>query len=851
MGGIKNKLSKLSDKAKTLLSSLSLKGAVSRRLTEGSPKSGSRLPSFSQPSKMPDGQISDTRKPSHLGLYVSKTIGSLRPIALAKYTGIACLSFAILSTLVLNIVSSYSSSSIESNAKTAGATLSNDATALANSSSLSISFSNATGSCTDTSNPANVCMEIPDGGGIATGGHTVTVNAPSDSDYRLTLSSASNETDLVNGANRITSISNPASISTLNALADKTWGMSIAASGSVATSSIYGLQSIDDPLVLIDTQSGDGVINNGPAIDIQYGAKVADPSLMPAGDYSVSVVYTATAIVPPAMLTNLVLNDTLLTGQQKEFAVQGTNLTTANRVTLCNADNPYLCYVTDDVQTYANTAEAGTIISFVSPEIDVVGVYDIIVRTDGGEARLDDSFRVVEQSICMNGVNANSDCQVDIDDNMIPIRYIGNNSDGSAIWVTVSDDEIDHNPGLWYDYGEKQWANAVTVTSSSLSKYKNKSQVIVDNNDVMGYWVYIPRYAYEVQRRDAADHYVDGKYVLPDNVSTTTADSHVISNDFIIQFEKANDTPKEPTPGCSTLSAKDYRTECSLDRTYGQATGTTWATHPAFRWGTDSTGYDELNGIWMGKFEATGDVEEPTVSPNEMGCGNGSVYKLEDFYNAAQLIQTNHNLAEFSSNIVKNSEWGATAYLTSSAYGAGVNGVSVSSTFGGDRNTGNGPTGGAYNTVDGILASTTNNTYGVYDMAGGDWEIVMGSYAVTPGQSSSDSIYMPVAVEPPYVDLYVNSTFNGDMISNNNVCAWQTCGGHALHEVKAKQEISDYSQSWNSDNSEFVYNNAMAWFVRGGYAYDVSGAGIFASNVSKSGYFGSSYDFRAVLRARI
>ena len=139
-----------------------------------------------------------------------------------KYLSIACLSLAILSTLILNIVSSYSSSKIESNAIDGNtSTLAND------SSSISLSFSNATGSCTDTSNPANVCMEIPDGGGIATGGHTVTVNAPSDSDYRLTLSSANNETDLVNGANRITSISNPASISTLNDLADKTWGMSM------------------------------------------------------------------------------------------------------------------------------------------------------------------------------------------------------------------------------------------------------------------------------------------------------------------------------------------------------------------------------------------------------------------------------------------------------------------------------------------------------------------------------------------------------------------------------------------------------------------------------------------------
>ena len=41
--------------------------------------SGSRLPSFSQPSKMPDGQISNTRKFNYWGLYASKTIGSLRP----------------------------------------------------------------------------------------------------------------------------------------------------------------------------------------------------------------------------------------------------------------------------------------------------------------------------------------------------------------------------------------------------------------------------------------------------------------------------------------------------------------------------------------------------------------------------------------------------------------------------------------------------------------------------------------------------------------------------------------------------------------------------------------------------
>ena len=58
MGGIKNKLNKLSNK--TLF------------------KLGSRLPSFSQPSEMLTRNISNTRKPNRWSLYASKTIGSLR-----------------------------------------------------------------------------------------------------------------------------------------------------------------------------------------------------------------------------------------------------------------------------------------------------------------------------------------------------------------------------------------------------------------------------------------------------------------------------------------------------------------------------------------------------------------------------------------------------------------------------------------------------------------------------------------------------------------------------------------------------------------------------------------------------
>ena len=175
MGGIKNKLSKLSNKVKTLFNSLPLAGEMpvafrvgahlasqkcdDKRADEMTKSSqsrerinnnkGSRLPSFSQPSKMPDGQISNTRKLSHLGLSFlndgslrhkkqehgpasptrggdlrSKSEGSNllwdqrrqmksvrisiggfdRLIKVTKYLGLTCLTLTILSTLVLNMV---------------------------------------------------------------------------------------------------------------------------------------------------------------------------------------------------------------------------------------------------------------------------------------------------------------------------------------------------------------------------------------------------------------------------------------------------------------------------------------------------------------------------------------------------------------------------------------------------------------------------------------------------------------------------------------------------------------------------------------------------------------------------
>ena len=88
-----------------------------------------------------------------------------------KYIGIASLTIAILSVLILNIISSYSSSNTNSNAEPVG-----NVSTLANidPASISISISSYPSSSSTGGNNPNLSLSIPQGGGIATGRHTVT-----------------------------------------------------------------------------------------------------------------------------------------------------------------------------------------------------------------------------------------------------------------------------------------------------------------------------------------------------------------------------------------------------------------------------------------------------------------------------------------------------------------------------------------------------------------------------------------------------------------------------------------------------------------------------------------------------
>ncbi len=450
----------------------------------------------------------------------------------------------------------------------------------------------------------------------------------------------------------------------------------------------------------------------------------------------------------------------------------------------------------------------------------------------------DRTAKASPSEICQAG-NTNSSCIVTLDPNMIPVKYTGTTT--NAQWTSVADPEA-ANSG-WYDYANKQWANAITVKPEARAKYHGFSEV-VDQADILGYWVYIPRYAYEVMRRDGTD-------------------KPVKAQNFDIKFENTK-TPKKRPLACKTGNGKDYRTECGVSREL-PLTGdevSTWSTHPAFTFGSK-----ELNGIWFAKFETTGTGKQPTVLPNEAhisGNYSGMDGKIGNFYSLSKTIgvndpqnvgggdftttQNNHHLAKFSSHMVNNNDWGAATYLSASQYGAGYNKVQINSsvaehtTYGetysttgcGSQANGNtdryddsgtlgtpqacGNPDRAYNGTLGQLASTTNNPTGIYDMSGGGLDYVAASYTTDlseSGVSDESGDYFGTKAHPPYVNTY--------NITNLNSCTFNTCGGQALYETNNGTGDGEGNHMWNGQYMGFRPSLSVRFYRGGGWNGDSSG----------------------------
>ena len=152
----------------------------------------------------------------------------------------------------------------------------------------------------------------------------------------------------------------------------------------------------------------------------------------------------------------------------------------------------------------------------------------------------------------------------------------------------------------------------------------------------------------------------------------------------------------------------------------------------------------------------------------------------------------------------------------------------------------------------GTKASTTGTIYGIYDMSGGTWER---SAAIVNNGDGNLNTYGKAIMNAlnngkssEYVTVYPKGETSGqslDDASKSNYAANTKIYGDAIRETST---AGLGQKSWYSDYADFVGAH-IPFFLRGGYYWDTSGAGLFyfARHGGVSDY---NNGFRSVLVAQ-
>ena len=434
----------------------------------------------------------------------------------------------------------------------------------------------------------------------------------------------------------------------------------------------------------------------------------------------------------------------------------------------------------------------------------------------------------------------------ELTNNMIPVYYDSTN----AVWRKADANNSKENY-KWYDYDNKMWANAVTVTETNRSTYlKAKAGTEINMNDINTMWVWIPRYTYTY-------------------LNTNTP------QEINIKFESGTNSTGTIKCTDAVLGSGTTSQTCTDNKNGSLKAGTSTYTHPAFTFGDK-----ELTGLWVGKFESSAtsiptsdSTAESTIiiKPNVQSLRNKNVSyffrdarqmeRANNVYGFSQSNSTtfnwNGNLTGDTNNIdihmMKNTEWGAVTYLYHSKYGrctsgtceeltinncstytTGIGADTVSASYSSttcttDKN--------KYNGVSGVKASTTGNVYGVYDMSGGSLEYTMGNMVNSSNQFNPLSAGNWSTTSTPLAKYYDSYTYNDSYTT-------YTRGRLGDATVEMSPSSSSYT-SWYSDSTLFP-GSSNSWFARGNYYIYGTSAGAFDFN----GYGGSAlnyHSFRALL----
>ncbi len=349
----------------------------------------------------------------------------------------------------------------------------------------------------------------------------------------------------------------------------------------------------------------------------------------------------------------------------------------------------------------------------------------------------------------------------------------------------------------WYSYTAQ-----TGTTDGKTSKWANTK------NDG-SYFVWIPRYAYRI-----------------------TYYSSQSSTDATGYYD-----------GFGMWSATDKKVKYALD-TGAKAVvsnGKSYIVHPAFETDINLGGWDsQLSGIWVAKYEMSMETNGSHTETGSSSVGNvttSSTVKAVSKPNVSSwrninignMYTNSYNYdRDKESHLMKNSEWGAVAYLTQSQYGRNGNEITINGSSSFITGTG------------GVEASTTGNLYGIYDMSGGAWERVAAF-------NDTDSNNYETTYGSSFAGTTKASTKYATKYSNNS----SESSGTLLYTVgktgdSTKEVYTGYgTANWFTDYSRFLHSGGP-FFLRGGGYNNGSVAGVFGSSYY-NGSDVSSYSFRVVL----
>ena len=442
---------------------------------------------------------------------------------------------------------------------------------------------------------------------------------------------------------------------------------------------------------------------------------------------------------------------------------------------------------------------------------------------------------------------------------------------GNEIELTESSSEEEWNN--WYDYngqgdGQNKWANAVTKD---------------ENGNITGYFVWIPRYAYKIESGlfTSTAGTISVKFLQ--GTSDLDEEGNTISREYSYTIDETNEVNNH---------MNDY------------------VVHPAFRNGTSNNFMngewdEEVTGFWVAKYEAGYQANTITdnngvLSTDISNADNEIVYSdlkytsyyedyktnplgqdlsaegysnqnmsypvfipltysynvicIGDSYVLSKAIDTANNFYGLSSDItdshmMKNSEWGAIAYLTQSNYGRAETEITINNYYTSDQSSYKDAVTGlagndvlaekttdlnnvsAYNTENGMKSSTTGNVTGIYDLSGGTWERVasyilngnnnindMGNIGSSGGLMGTTSEAKPngyLTLSRRECTVYPYSGSSDNNSNNYNTYKGLLTGtygyGDAILETSS-QSGSNYA--WNLDYSHFAHTNTP-FFIRG------------------------------------